>query len=68
MLFEGLNRTTHNFLLWVEIALRAEIVCGLILKGGLRFSFGVEVIADGDENQKRQLIKVSRYTKSLHQL
>ena len=68
MLFEGLNRTTHNFLLWVEIALWAEIVSGLRLYGGLTFYFGVEVIADGDENQKRQLIKVFRYTKSLHQL
>lgn len=68
MLFEGLNRTTHNFLLWVEIALRAEIVSGLRLVGGLRLSFGVEVIADGTGTQKRQLIKVSRYTKSLHRL
>ncbi len=57
MLFEGLNRTTHNFLLWVEITLWAEIVCGLRLYGGLRLSFGVEVIADGSENQKRRFLK-----------
>lgn len=68
MLFEGFNRTTHNFLLWVEIALWAEIVCELTLNGGLRLSFGIEVIADGTANQKRQLIKVFRYTKSLHRL
>ncbi|PTP10520.1 hypothetical protein CWN85_01415 [Vibrio splendidus] len=68
MLFEGLNRTTHNFLLWVEIALRAEIVSALRLHGVLRLSFGIEVIADGTANQKRQLIKVFRYTKSLHRL
>ncbi|PMO40838.1 hypothetical protein BCT10_03835 [Vibrio splendidus] len=55
MLFEGLHRTTHNFLLWVEIALWAEIVCGLRLYGGLKVSFGVTVITDGTENQKRRL-------------
>ncbi|PMP43680.1 hypothetical protein CWO34_04800 [Vibrio splendidus] len=55
MLFEGLNRTTHNFLLWVEIALWAEIVCGLRLYGGLKVSFGVTVTVDENGNRKERL-------------
>ncbi len=55
MLFEGLNRTTHNFLLWVEIALWAEIVCGLRLYDGLKVSFGVTVTVDENGNRKERL-------------
>ncbi|NOI89222.1 hypothetical protein F0235_02065 [Vibrio splendidus] len=53
MLFEGLNRTTHNFLLWVEI------VCGLRLYGRLKVSFGVTVNVDENGNRKERLIKSS---------
>lgn len=55
MLFEGLNRTTHNFLLWVEIALWAENVCGLRLYGGLKVSFGVTATVDENGNRKGRL-------------
>ncbi|PTP64962.1 hypothetical protein CWO01_03330 [Vibrio splendidus] len=55
VLFEGLNRTTHNFLLWVEIALWTEIVYGMRLYGRLKVSFGVTVTVDENWNRKDRL-------------
>ncbi|PTP19514.1 hypothetical protein CWO36_10945 [Vibrio splendidus] len=49
MLFEGLNRTTHNFLLWVEIALWAEIIWWA------ESVFWVMVNVDENGNRKERL-------------